>query len=491
MCSRDPHLHVSFGVPRRITHRHARLIRVSCFLFSLLFFALSFSSFVSVGSDTPLDSIALTSLRTYLQLDTSQPRPHYRRAITFLRRLCRDAGLPHFEQFQFVRGRLGCVCTLPGRNRSRASVVLNSHIDVVPVEAAAWSVAPPFSAAVVNGSVYARGSQDMKTQGIQYVEALRRTLQAQPSPYLRTVHVLFVPDEEIGGEAGMGQLVQSTLWRDRLRPGVLIDECLPDERDGVYKLCYGERQPWWTVIRTRGAPGHGGTLPRDTAIQRIHAVMARIFAFREAQREAVETGAQALGDVVGVNFVHIGSHGTDGAMNIIPGNAELRLDIRVPPHLDEPAMYTLLEQWLGGPCHFHSSVAGRCLNGTFDIEFPHKVIAPYRESLDADAPGPYRALRTAAARQSARLDPIIFPMSTDSRYVRHRGIPAFGLTALDGVRSGPLLHQHDENVPLDAFERGIRLFQAVIDQLANDAEWQASVDTAPEDSTTAGTHSEL
>eukprot|EP00166_Cyanidium_caldarium_P002573 ctg_2515.g506 len=219
--------------------------------------------------------------------------------------------------------------------------------------------------------------------------------------------------------------------------------------------------------------------------------MARISAFREAQREAVETGAQALGDVVGVNFVHIGSHGTDGAMNIIPGNAELRLDIRVPPHLNESAMYTLLEQWMGGPCHFHSSVAGRCLNGTFDIEFPHKVIAPYRESLDADAPGPYRALCTAAARQSARLDPIIFPMSTDSRYVRHRGIPAFGLTALDGVRSGPLLHQHNENVPLDAFERGIRLFQAVIDQLANDAEWRASVDTAPEDSSTATAHAEL
>lgn len=43
-------------------------------------------------------------------------------------------------------------------------MLLNSHTDVVPAEAARWT-APPFAAAEFNGSIYARGVQDMKVWG--------------------------------------------------------------------------------------------------------------------------------------------------------------------------------------------------------------------------------------------------------------------------------------------------------------------------------------
>lgn len=52
---------------------------------------------------------------------------------------------------------------------------------------------PPFSAHTdAQGNIYARGAQDMKCVGIQYLEAIRRMRLAGAS-VRRTVHVAFMP----------------------------------------------------------------------------------------------------------------------------------------------------------------------------------------------------------------------------------------------------------------------------------------------------------
>lgn len=51
----------------------------------------------------------------------------------------------------------------------------------------------PFDAEIDSkGNIYARGSQDMKCVGIQYLEAVRR-LKKQGVRLLRTVYIMFVP----------------------------------------------------------------------------------------------------------------------------------------------------------------------------------------------------------------------------------------------------------------------------------------------------------
>lgn len=42
------------------------------------------------------------------------------------------------------------------------------------------------------GNIYARGAQDMKCVGIQYLEAIRR-LKKDNVTVRRTIHILFVP----------------------------------------------------------------------------------------------------------------------------------------------------------------------------------------------------------------------------------------------------------------------------------------------------------
>ncbi len=54
-----------------------------------------------------------------------------------------------------------------------------------------WTHAP-FAAEKVEGRIYARGAQDMKCVGSQYLEAVRR-LKAAGAVFPRTIHLCFVP----------------------------------------------------------------------------------------------------------------------------------------------------------------------------------------------------------------------------------------------------------------------------------------------------------
>jgi aminoacylase len=91
-----------------------------------------------------------------------------------------------------------------------------------------------------DGKIFARGSQDMKCVGVQYLEAIRRLRQVDKVPNLRrTVHLAFVPDEEIGSEDGVGAFIGTERFR-QLNIGFSLDEGLASP-DDVYPVFYGER----------------------------------------------------------------------------------------------------------------------------------------------------------------------------------------------------------------------------------------------------------
>lgn len=72
------------------------------------------------------------------------------------------------------------------------SIVLNSHMDVVPIVEQFWTH-PPFGAHIDElGRIYARGSQDMKCVPIQQLTAIRALKATNYSPK-RTVHMTFIP----------------------------------------------------------------------------------------------------------------------------------------------------------------------------------------------------------------------------------------------------------------------------------------------------------
>lgn len=84
------------------------------------------------------------------------------------------------------------VMTWEGTQPALPSILLNSHMDVVPVFEDKWTH-KPFSAHIdEHNNIYARGTQDMKCVGIQYLEAIRR-LKEKGVALKRTIHISFAP----------------------------------------------------------------------------------------------------------------------------------------------------------------------------------------------------------------------------------------------------------------------------------------------------------
>lgn len=156
--------------------------------------------------------------------------------------------------------------TWTGSDPSLPSILLNSHTDVVPVVADAWSVDPFAADLESDGRIIARGSQDMKCVGMGYLEALRRLKRSEFVP-LRTIHLSFVPDEEIGGGDGMKLFAQTTKFK-ALNVGVALDEGVPSPFEQMF-IFNQERAPWWIKITAHGVAGHGSILPQGSATEKL------------------------------------------------------------------------------------------------------------------------------------------------------------------------------------------------------------------------------
>ena len=239
------------------------------------------SASVESLADASADAAALESFRTYVRLRTDHPNPTegYRAAMQLLRRYA-DALDLQFHELELEEGHPLAVLTWTGRDPSLPSVILNSHTDVVPAETDKWT-REPFGAELHGDKIYGcviilpqhpptimytpvrifpissrRGTQDMKSVGIQYLEALGRLRLADWAPE-RTLHLLYVPDEEVGGARGIKLLLAHSLMGE-LRPGLVLDEGLPSPDGKVCALttrdlddCGCESTPLSTLSRIK------------------------------------------------------------------------------------------------------------------------------------------------------------------------------------------------------------------------------------------------
>ena len=177
-------------------------------------------------------------------------------------------------------GRGSFVVRIPGRDRSAGALLVHTHLDVVPVDAADWSV-PPFAAEIReddrHGEVlYGRGAVDMKGFAGTVIAVARELARSGVVPR-RDLVLAFLADEEAGGVWGAKWLVEN---RPELFAGVTeaIGEVggfsvpLPTAHDGVrraYLLATAEKGAGWLRLRARGAAGHASTPGADTAVLRL------------------------------------------------------------------------------------------------------------------------------------------------------------------------------------------------------------------------------
>uniref|UniRef100_A0A4X1SEM5 N-acyl-aliphatic-L-amino acid amidohydrolase n=2 Tax=Sus scrofa TaxID=9823 RepID=A0A4X1SEM5_PIG len=230
---------------------------------------------------------SVTLFRQYLRIRTVQPEPDYGAAVAFLEERARQLGLG-CQKVEVVPGHVVTVLTWPGTNPTLSSILLNSHTDVVPVFKEHWSHDPFEGFKDADGYIYGRGAQDMKCVSIQYLEAVRR-LKVEGHHFPRTIHMTFVPDEEVGGHQGMELFVKRPEFQ-ALRAGFALDEGLASPTD-AFTVFYSERSPWWLRVTSTGKPGHGSRFIEDTAAEKL------------AFEEQLQSWCQAAGEGVTFEFV--------------------------------------------------------------------------------------------------------------------------------------------------------------------------------------------
>ncbi|XP_017046433.1 aminoacylase-1-like [Drosophila ficusphila] len=384
--------------------------------------------------------------REYLQIPTVHPDVDYTDCVEFLKRQASSLNLPVDVVYPAVKTKPVVIIKWLGSQPELPSIILNSHTDVVPVFREKWTH-DPFAADIdEEGRIYARGTQDMKSVGTQYLGAIR-LLKASGFQPKRTFYVTFVPDEEIGGELGMKAFVKTDYYKE-MNVGFSLDEGATSPTD-VHHLFYAERLRWALKLKASGTSGHGSLLLPDTAGVKLNYVVNKLTEFRtsQVQRMAKDSSLSA-GDVTTVNLTQL-SGGVQS--NVVPPSFEAVFDMRIAITVDLVAFEKQIRDWC--------EEAG----GGIEIEFFRKE--PLIGPTNMDNSNPYWvALKAAIDELDLKIRPIVCPGATDSRYIREKGTPAFGFSPI--INTTMRIHDHDEFLQADVYLNGIEVYKKIIRNLA-------------------------
>jgi acetylornithine deacetylase/succinyl-diaminopimelate desuccinylase-like protein len=377
-------------------------------------------------------------------------------------------------------GRGNVFARLAGADPSRGALLVHGHLDVVPAEAADWSV-HPFSGAVEDGYVWGRGAVDMKDMVGMMIAVARHFKRAGVVPP-RDLVFAFVADEEAGGKYGCQWLVEN---RPDLFAGVTeaIGEVggfslTVPRRDGgerrLYLIETAEKGMLWMRLTARGRAGHGSFVHDDNAVTAVAEAVAKLgrHQFPLVLTDPVAQFLTAVGEVTGYAFDR-DSPDLDGTIaklgpiarilgatlrdtanptmlkagykaNVIPATAEAVIDCRVLP---------------GRQAAFEAEVdelIGPDVSREWVTELPS-----YETSFDGDLVDAMNAALLAADPE-ARIVPYMLSGGTDAKHFARLGIRCFGFIPLrlpPELDFAALFHGVDERVPVDALEFGTRVLE--------------------------------
>lgn len=296
---------------------------------------------------------------------------------------------------------------------------------------------------------------------MQYLEAIKAIQSSDPNFVpLRNVHILYVPDEEVGGFDGMEKFVESKEFEE-LNVGFVMDEGQASTND-EFRVFYADRTPWHMVIKAVGTPGHGSKLYDNTAMENLMKSIEVITKFRESKFDIVKAGLAANSEVISVNpvFLKAGTPSPTGfVMNMQPSEAEAGFDIRMPPMTDPQLMKRIIEeQW-----------APTWRNMTYEITekgFLRDNMGRPLMTLASDSNPWWSVFNEAVTRAGGKLSkPEILASTTDARFMRRLGIPTFGFSPMKNTPI--LLHDHNEFLKDTVYLEGIKVYESIIKSLSS------------------------
>jgi acetylornithine deacetylase/succinyl-diaminopimelate desuccinylase-like protein len=402
-------------------------------------------------------------LQRLVRFNTVNPPGNERPAIEYLASYLEEAGFDT-ELLAAEAARPNLVADLRGAGDGPTLCYLG-HVDTVLADPTEWSH-DPWSGDLVDGYLWGRGAIDMKSQVAAEAVAGAALARSGWRPTAGHLKLVFVADEETGGDVGAHWLTDQ--HPERVRCEMLINEGGGErfEFDGsrYYGVCCGEKGIFRFALTARGTAGHA-SLPRtgDNALLKLAPVLERLrdvpasFELTEAPKVLLERLGQDPADPAAA-LERIG--GQDPALlvllepmlgvslsptmisasekiNVIPSRAQLKVDCRVPPGLGEDVVRKRIAEVFGDQAD------------ALDLTFTEKVIGnssptdtQLMEAIDA---------WVKANDEGTETVPVLLPGFSDSRWFRDAfpDCVAYGFFPqryMSLRESAPLIHSANERI---------------------------------------------
>ncbi|XP_037045175.1 aminoacylase-1-like isoform X4 [Bradysia coprophila] len=370
-----------------------------------------------------VDNEEIQIFREYLQIPSVHPDIDYTACVEFLRRQAKSLDLPISVYYPGDEKNPVIIISWEGSQPELPSILLNSHMDVVPVFEDRWTHAPFGAEIDVDGKIFGRGAQDMKSLGTQYLAAIRALKKDGINQLKRTIHVTFVPDEEVGDEA-----------------------CASEEDD--FFLFNAERTVYAIELTCNGQSGHGSAPLENTPGEKVRYILNKFMDYRSKELSKISENVP-MGNVTNINLTIING---GVQINVVPAEIKLSFDIRLAVGVDQDAFEAMIRQW--------------CEEAGGDIDLRHILRDPTAPVSITDDRNPFWvAFKSATDELNLKLKVMASPGCTDARFIRQLNIPAFGFSPM---RNTPrTLHDHDEFVYADGYLEGINIYRKIISNVAN------------------------
>jgi acetylornithine deacetylase/succinyl-diaminopimelate desuccinylase-like protein len=395
-----------------------------------------------------------------------------------------DTGLG-FERYAGAPGRVSLMTRIEGRDRSAPTLLLMGHTDVVPVNPSSWQ-RDPFGAELDDGIIWGRGAVDMLNITATMAVALRRLARSGFRPRGTLVY-LAAADEEAFGTYGVGYLMAH--HADALRADYVITESggvpVPTPSGALLPLSVGEKGVNWRRVIVRGTPGHGSRPFRtDNAVVTAAEVVRRIAAYQPkasildvwrgylsalglpaettaalSDPDRVLEAARRMDNLAFARLAHACTHTTFSAnmvrggvkVNVVPDRVEIDVDIRSLPDVTPSEVDAMLAEALGD------------LHDRVDIEAP--FAEPGSISASETPLAASLARVTAALVPGSRIVPRLMVASTDGRYFRWKGVPAYGFglhsPRIADTEYATMFHGNNERVDVDSLRLSALMWEAL------------------------------
>jgi len=426
--------------------------------------------------------------KEYLRIDTTNPPGNEARAAEFFKNIFDKEGIEN-RVFPYAPHRADLWARISHNTAQvRRPIILLNHMDVVTSDPLHWKL-PPFSAAELKGSIYGRGAQDMKSEGLAQLLVMVM-LKREKVALDRDIIFLAVSDEEADG-TGTDWFIANQ--RDLLgNAEFLVNEGGENLLEGSIPkyigVDVGEKSPFWLHVVAHGRPGHGSRPIADSAPNRLVRALDRIIAYQtpfkvlpvveESLREMApyepaqraqqfRNIRQALQDKKfqdevrqdeSLNFllrdtISLTMLGGSEQTNVIPPEAWANLDVRLLPGEDPKAFLESIRRVVDAP------------NVTVEPETDGFRVANYSPTGTAF----YDAIRDVSKHYfpGAPVVPRITSGYTENQRYRPLGINAYGFCPYTATEAeGSTEHGNDERIREEEVRRGFRVLFDVVARVA-------------------------